>query len=250
MGSMPSDHRPLPWDAVLLDLDGTLTDSARGVTASVAAALRAVGAPVPDQDTLMRFVGPPLRVGFREIAHLDDDDVERAFHAYRAVYTGGAMFTADVFDEIPALLAALRRAGIPLALATSKSADLARRILEHLDLDSYFAVVAGARPDGSRSAKHHVIDEALRGLADLGHPADEVVMVGDREHDVAGAARWDIPCIMVRWGYGTPDEAEGAYAVVHTVRELAEVLGVDPVDAEAVDAESADAESADAEGEG
>jgi len=226
MGPMgPHDGPPL-WDAVLFDLDGTLTDSARGVTESVAAALREIGAPVPDATTLLRFVGPPLRVGFREIAGLTDDDVERAFHAYRAAYTGGGMFRAHVFDDVPALLDGLRQVGMPLALATSKSVDLAHHILEHFGLDSYFAVVAGARPDGSRSAKHQVIDEALRGLADLGHDADHVVMVGDREHDVAGAARWGIPCVLVRWGYGSPDEAEGAYAVVHTVADLAEALGV------------------------
>lgn len=215
------------WDAVLFDLDGTLTDSARGVTGAMAVALRAVGAPVPDPDALMRFVGPPLRVGLRDLAHLDEDDVERALLAYRAAYSGGHMFNAEVYDSIPHLLAVLQRAGRPLALATSKSEDLAQRILTHFGLESYFAVVAGARADGHRSAKAEVIERAVLGLADLGHTTDHLVMVGDREHDVAGATRWGIPCIMVSWGYGTPDEAEGAIAVVHSVPELAAALGVD-----------------------
>jgi phosphoglycolate phosphatase len=218
---------PRRWDAVLLDLDGTLTDSARAVTSSVAVALRAVGAPVPDDEELLAYVGPPLVVGLRQIAGLDEEDVRRALQAYRAVYGGGRMLDVDVFDEIPRLLDALQRAGIPMALATSKGADHARQILEHLDLDEYFAVVAGARPDGSRASKAEVIDEAVRGLADLGYLTDEIVMVGDREHDVDGAARWGIPCILVRWGYGAEEELSGAYAVVHSVAELAALLAVE-----------------------
>lgn len=216
-----------PWDAVLMDLDGTIMDSARSITTSVASALRAIGEPVPDADTLLEFVGPPLRVGFREISHLADDGVERAIAAYREVYDGGTMLTAVAFEEVPRLLDVLQRAGYPLALATSKAADGARRILEHVRLLESFAVVAGARSDGTHAAKDEVIDRAVRGLADLGLSTDRMVMVGDRAHDVAGAARWGIPCVVVRWGYGTSDEADGAYAVVHTVAELAEVLGVD-----------------------
>lgn len=215
------------WDAVLLDLDGTLTDSARGVTGSVRTALETVGAPVPDDDELLRYLGPPLPVGFKQFAGLEDADVERAVQAYREVYAGGRLFEAEVFEEMPRLLDVLQRAGFPLALATSKAADNARRILQHFGLEDHFAVVAGARPDGSRGVKSDVIDDAVRGLADLGYTTDEIVMVGDREHDVEGAARWGIPCIVVRWGYGTSDDLGDAYAVVHSVAELADALGVD-----------------------
>jgi phosphoglycolate phosphatase len=225
MTSTPIPHPH--WDAVLLDLDGTLTDSARAVTSSVRAALQAIGAPAPDDDELLAYVGPPLIVGFREIARLSEEDVPRALAAYREVYGAGRLFDVDVFEDVPRLLDALQRAGLPLALATSKSADHAHRILEHFGLVEYFAVVAGARPDGSRSTKAEVIDEAVRGLAALGYTTDEIVMVGDREHDIAGAARWGIPCIAVRWGYGNEEEWSGAYGVVHTVAELADTLGVE-----------------------
>lgn len=223
---MPEDD-PRRWDAVLFDLDGTIMDSAQSVTQSVAAALRAIGAPLPPSERMVDFVGPPLRVGLREIAGLPPQDVERAITAYREIYHGGAMFEATTFHTVPHLLDALQRHGYPLALATSKAVDSARRILEHVRLLENFAVVAGAAPDGTRSTKADVIDDAVRGLADLGYAVDRIVMVGDREHDVAGAARWGIPCVLVTWGYGERKEAHGAYAVVHTVEDLADVLGVD-----------------------
>ncbi|WP_344572595.1 HAD hydrolase-like protein, partial [Streptomyces violaceolatus] len=50
---------------ILFDMDGTLLDSAPGVTASAAQALAAVGAPIPAMDTLRRFVGPPMIESFR-----------------------------------------------------------------------------------------------------------------------------------------------------------------------------------------
>ncbi|MNW13825.1 hypothetical protein D3C71_2118730 [compost metagenome] len=51
-------------------------------------------------------------------------------------------------------------------------------------------------------------------------------MVGDRIHDVEGAAAHDVPTIFVSWGYGTPEEAEGALLTAATAEELRGELGV------------------------
>ena len=50
----------LPYTAILLDLDGTITDSAPGITDTLAYTFRELGLPVPDADELMRYVGPPI----------------------------------------------------------------------------------------------------------------------------------------------------------------------------------------------
>ncbi len=71
-----------------------------------------------------------------------------------------------------------------------------------------------------------MIERALRGLGvepDAGDPGG-VVMVGDRVHDVRGAAQWGIPTVFVEWGYGTPDEAEGAAGRAATVERLGAIL--------------------------
>ena len=59
------------YDVVLFDLDGTLTDSAPGILNSVRYACRKLGLPIPGEETLRRFLGPPLIASFRELMGLD-----------------------------------------------------------------------------------------------------------------------------------------------------------------------------------
>ena len=211
-------------DLVIFDLDGTLTDSAEGIVASFRHALQAVGAPVPDGDLVSRIVGPPMHLTLQEMGL--GESVDAAIAAYRADYTTRGWSMNRPFAGIPALLADLHAAGVRLAVATSKAEPTAQRILAHFGLDSSFEVIAGAGPDGTRATKSEVVARALHQLAPL---PDRVVMIGDRSHDVEGAAAHGIGTIVVGWGYGHRDFADddgGALAHVARVDDLREVLGV------------------------
>lgn len=213
---------------VIFDLDGTLTDSAEGIVASFLHALSHVGADVPDGDLAAQIVGPPMDETMRAMGL--DDLAEEAIAAYRADYgtRGWAMNT--LFDGIAALLADLRAAGVRMAVATSKLEPTALRILAHFDLERYFEVVAGASPDGSRKGKEEVLAHALAQLQPL---PERVLMVGDRSHDVEGAAAHGIDTVVVGWGYGQSDFADPATHVATTcvkhaatIADLRRALGV------------------------
>lgn len=213
-------------DLVIFDLDGTLTDSAAGIVASFRHALGHIGAPVPEGDLAQRLVGPPMHHTLAAMGLGEQTDAVIA--AYRADYTSRGWLMNSMFDGVAALLADLRAAGVRLAVATSKAEPTARKILAHFGLDGHFEVVAGASVDGTRAAKRDVLAHALEQLAPL--PA-RVLMVGDRRHDVDGAASHGIDTVLVGWGYGQSDYtdteiAEGLFARVQTVDELREVLGV------------------------
>jgi phosphoglycolate phosphatase len=217
-------HGRAPWSCILFDLDGTITDSAPGITAQLAKTLVYMGLPVPGPAQLLEYVGPPILDSFRDLAGMDDAAQQRALAHYRAGYSGGGVFESTVYDGVPAVLAAIRDAGIPLSLATSKPESQARRVLDHYGLADCFTEICGASEDEVRSAKADVIEEALRRLRADGVDLGNVVMVGDREHDVQGAAAHGIPTIMVGWGYGAPAEQAGTIAVVETADELASRL--------------------------
>lgn len=210
---------------VIFDLDGTLTDSADGIVASFLHALRHVGAPVPEGDLAAQIVGPPMDDTFHALQL--GENVDDAIAAFRAEYgtRGWAMNT--LFDGIAPLLADLRAAGVRLAVATSKLEPTAHRILAHFGLEEHFEVIAGASPDGSRKTKDEVLAHALDQLQPL---PERVLMVGDRNHDVDGAAAHGIDTVVVGWGYGKADFPDGvtAASVTHaaTVDELRRALGV------------------------
>lgn len=211
-------------DLVIFDLDGTLTDSAEGIVASFRHALHTVGASVPDGDLVSRIVGPPMHVTLQQMGLGEHADA--AIAAYRADYVSRGWSMNQPFTGIPALLADLQAAGVRLAVATSKAEPTAQRILAHFGLDGHFEVIAGAGSDGSRAAKADVVAHALEQLAPV---PERVVMIGDRSHDVEGAAVHGIGTIVVGWGYGRRDFADGdggALAHVADVDDLREVLGV------------------------
>ena len=210
---------------VIFDLDGTLTDSADGIVASFRHALIEVGADLPEGDLVGRIVGPPMHHTMAALGL--GDRVDDAVAAYRADYTSRGWAMNTVFDGVTELLSDLRDAGVRLAVATSKAEPTARRILEHFDMAGHFDVIAGASPDGARAAKSEVLAHALSQLQPL---PDRVLMVGDRAHDVDGAAEHGIATVVVGWGYGGADfagrVATEPAAYVATMAELREVLGV------------------------
>lgn len=210
---------------VIFDLDGTLTDSAQGIVSSFRHALGEIGAEVPDGDLAGRIVGPPMHHTLQAMGLGEHADA--AIAAYRAHYSTRGWAMNSLFDGVPRLLADLRAAGVRLAVATSKAEPTARRILEHFGLDEYFDVIAGASLDGVRATKAEVMAHALAQLEPL---PERVVMVGDRAHDVEGAAAHGIATVVVDWGYGQSDFAAptGVAAAAHvaSVDDLREVLGV------------------------
>lgn len=212
------------YQTILFDLDGTLTDSAPGILNSVRHACRKLQLDMPEEATLRRFLGPPLPSSFREYLHLNEADTARAVAAFREYYPDKGIFENEVYPGIPGLLADLKAAGKTVVMATSKPEVFAKRIMAHFSLEAYFDAICGATIDETRTDKGDVIAYALQtaGISST----EGVVMVGDREHDVKGAARNGLPCIGVVYGYGSAEEltAAGAVALADTVQDLHTLL--------------------------
>ncbi|MFT4043461.1 MAG: HAD hydrolase-like protein [Gordonia sp. (in: high G+C Gram-positive bacteria)] len=219
-----------PATIVLVDLDGTITDSFPGIVNSFRHALAQVGAPAADAGVEAGIAGPPLLDTLLGLG-LDPATADAAMSAYRRRYTEVGWLENSVFDGMADLLGDLSRRGRTLAIATSKNERTARAIAEHFGVAGHFAVIAGASDDGSRRSKADVIARALAELGiatstDTRHPDRPVVMIGDRSHDVEGALSFGIPTILVGWGYAQPGEGDGARWRVDSVSDLREVLGV------------------------
>jgi phosphoglycolate phosphatase len=194
---------------VLVDLDGTITDSFPAITGSLKLSLRDLGLAIPSDEALRSVVGPPFELGL-PLVGVPGDQLWAVIDRYRVHYEGGGLFDCELYDGIPAMLDSLVDAGMVLSLATAKPEETAVRIVEHFGLADRFAVLAGATYEPGRRTKDEVITHALRELGI--DPGPHVVMVGDRDHDVHGAAVHGIDCIGVLWGYGGAAELDGAGA--------------------------------------
>lgn len=186
----------------------------------------------PPEDRVRRIPGPPMIDTLGELG-LTGDALERTYADYRACYSGGGWRNCSPFDGMKELLESWRDAGLVLATATSKVESSARAMLEHLGLLSCFDVVATATedPDGRRT-KSDVIAYALEQLGldpapvEQGGPTQrrDILMVGDRIHDVEGAHAFGIRSVLVDWGYGDRTEHDASDWSVADVDELGRVV--------------------------
>ena len=216
----------LTYQSVLLDLDGTLVDSAPGIVSTIAFTLKEMGREVPAMSELLRWVGPPLPQSFEIRGLMSPEEAREAVTIYRSRYLDVGVYDAKLFDGVAGLIRGLRDAGAHLAIATSKPTTPATIMLEHFTLSDYFDVISCAADDETRGTKAEVVEDALEGLRQKGLPTDNAIMVGDRIHDIEGAAHHGIDTILVRWGYGGPAEWEQAHRVIDTPRQLHQELGI------------------------
>ena len=210
---------------VLLDLDGTLSASAPGITRSLREALLAEGFDVPSEEELQAVVGPPFE-HVLPLLGVPGDRVWAVIDRYRERYDHIGVYETSAYDGVEEMLDELVAAGLVLALATSKPEVTARRVIEHFGWTDRFAVVAGATYEPGRRTKAEVIAHALHGLGI--EPGPHVVMVGDREHDVLGARAHGLTCIGVAWGYAIDGElaAAGVSASGDTPADVVALLSV------------------------
>ena len=213
----------MTYKNVLFDLDGTLTDPAEGITNALMHAQRRLGRAVSRREDLYVFIGPPLIEMFMSEWGLTRAESEQALLYYREYFTDRGIFENVPYEGIEGCLADLKAAGLRLYVATSKPEPLSLRILEHFDLLPYFEAVAGSTMDEQRTKKGEVIAYALQ---TFGLDPAETVMVGDREHDVLGAAENGLACIGVLYGYGSRAEltAAGAAALAEDLTALSALL--------------------------
>ena len=206
---------------VLLDLDGTLTDSRPGIVACYHAALRSLGHE-PDTSIDLTFViGPPPEEIMPEVlARYGDDRSLEAVALYREHYAQGGLFQNSVYDGIPEALAALAEAGCTLYVATAKRTVFARRILDHFGLSPAFQRIYGSEPGGALDRKGDLIAHIL---ANEPIVPEATIMVGDRHHDIGGARQNGLTAIGAAWGYGGAEELEhaGAHHIAKSPADLA-----------------------------
>ncbi|HEX3996075.1 MAG TPA: HAD hydrolase-like protein [Acetobacteraceae bacterium] len=202
--------------AVLLDLDGTLSDSRPGIVACFRYTLQQLGHDPDTAGDLTWAVGPPIAVSLqRMIAPFGDDRVEQALTIYREQYSTVAIYDCAVYPGVVAMLDGLRNAGHTMCIATSKRRDFAERVIDFLGLRDYLRGVYGAIPGGGLDRKQ----DLLANILEVEHlTAASCVMLGDRFHDIEAAKANTIRSIGALWGYGGRDELEqaGADAIAAT----------------------------------
>ena len=195
------------YDIVLFDFDGTMIDTSDGIFKSIIYALNADGQPVPTEDTLRKFIGPPIYDSFKNIfGYTDEDKIEWMIKKYRERYSVLGLFEARYYDGIEELLIKLKENGIKVATASSKPKKFIERILNETGFAKYIDYIGGTVFDEKGSGKTGILLNALENLNCT--DKSRAIMVGDRKFDIEGAKGAGIETIAVLYGFGSRKEFE------------------------------------------
>lgn len=213
----------MAYQTIFFDLDGTLIDPKIAITSSVQYALSKFDIE-SDVNELLPFIGPPLNKSFSKYYGFSDRHAMLAVEYYREFFSKEGVSKITVYDGIKEMLKSLKARNKTLFIVSSKSTEGATETAKHVGLDIYFDTILGARIDLSNADKPALVKEAL--LLTNGHPKNNVVMIGDREHDIFGAQANKIDSIAVAYGYGSIEELENSRPthIAKTIDELEQFL--------------------------
>ena len=185
--------RPL---ALLFDLDGTLIDSVGLILESVRHAFTSLGRVPPTDAQWIAGIGTPLVAQLREFAR-DDADVAELVSGYRSYQREHHDRLTRPFPRVAATLIALRNAGHPTAIVTSKAEDIARRSVAHTGLAHLIDTIVGIES----CTRHKPDPEPVHvALARLGADPARALFVGDSPHDVASGNAAGVATVAALWG--------------------------------------------------
>ena len=205
---------------LLFDLDGTIIDPKVGGFGGIKYALNKYGLKNYDESLFRHFIGPPLHLSFAKYYGFDSATSSLLCDYFREYYDERGKKECSLYDGIADLLKLLFNRGFTLALATTKPIVFAKQILDMFDITKYFSHISGSELDNSKTDKAELINEALTAFNNPNK--NSVVMIGDREFDILGAAEHKIDSIAVEYGYGSYEEFVNSKAtfIVKSVKEL------------------------------
>ena len=213
-------ERKQMYKSIIFDVDGTLIDGTEGILKSVCKAIKHFNLPMPSQEKLVEFVGPPMQNSCKATFNTTDEFAQDFANFFRKEYANGDVFFASVYDGIYELLEHLKSKNYKLGVATYKRQDYAIDLMRHFGFDKYFDSICGA--DNENKLKK--IDILKNCMNEICAQKSSSILIGDSYHDGAAAKELGVGFIGVTYGFGfkTIEEAQ-EYSPIFTATSAKEI---------------------------
>jgi phosphoglycolate phosphatase len=208
--------------AVLIDLDGTLLDTAPDLAAAANRMLADLRLPPRDVDTIATFIGKGVPMLVRRALGDDHSQYERALALFERYYAEESGQLSRPYPGAREGVEHMRKLGLRLACVTNKPERFTRELLARTRLDFDVLVcgdhVARKKPDPMA---------ILLACERLAVAPDEALFIGDSDNDVAAAHAAGCPVWCVPYGYneGRPPSTLACDRMVATLADAADLLG-------------------------
>ncbi|QAT41923.1 HAD hydrolase-like protein [Aminipila luticellarii] len=182
----------------VFDMDGTLADTSPGILNSHRFAHAMMGRKEPTADDLNGVIGGPLLGTYQSQFRFPEKEARRAVEFYRHHYAEKGIYEAELYPGIKELLIKLKQDGLFLGVATLKSENFAKLMLQNMEIYSYFDIVCGMDEADTRT-KSGLIRTCMDTME---VSVNETVLIGDSIHDLNGSEECGVSFIGVTYGFG------------------------------------------------
>ena len=214
--------------AAIFDFDGTIADTIPALRRGVNLTMEHFGFPLHTNEDILRFINH----GARDLIcrampeHLQADKalLDRVFAQYQKDYGSTYLDTTCAYDGmIEAMTAIKETLGLTLAVLSNKQDPLVRVLCEQILPAGLCVCVRGVGADGLTKPNPTLTQVVLDAL---GARAEECVMIGDSDVDVAVAEKAGLHHIGVTWGYRSEEalRARGATRFAATPEQLVDAV--------------------------
>lgn len=218
----------MKYEYVLLDLDGTLMDTAEGIIQCMKDTIAELGLEPVSDELMASFIGPPIAHSFERIYGLAPEKAVEYSNIYRERYKGEYLFQASIYPGMMDLLKVLKDNNISIGVATYKREDCAIELLNGVGIGEYCKIIRGS--DAANTLTKQRIIELCIESANCS--LDKVLMIGDTYHDGGGAKSAGVDFLAVTYGFGfkkgdTSEVSEfNPVFIADTVPEITKFLGL------------------------
>ncbi len=194
---------------LFFDLDGTLLNTAKGITTGIADSIRETVGITEKPENLLSFIGPPLYDEFIRVFNITPAQADETVRVYRKYYADVGMYLNSPYHGIFEAIQKLKRIGYVPVVATSKPTVYSLQMLEAHGALSLFRMVSGTTIGNHKETKADVIRNAINSL---GVDPTDAYMIGDRKFDMLGGIETGLAPLGVSYGFGSYEELKNAGA--------------------------------------
>ena len=219
--------------AIAFDLDGTLTDSAVGLTEATDYALQSKGFPPAGKHYVTIWVGNGVDMLLtRALRHVGAEVTDPLLKEMRDLfdehYATSVKTGSDLFPHVKETLETLFAQGIPLGIVTNKPSPFIAPLLQQLEIEKYFSMVLGG--DDVEEKKPHPAPLYLT-MGTFGVKKEELLFVGDSRNDIIAAQEAQCPCVGLTYGYnyGEPIADSKPDFTLDNFADLLSILDISPM---------------------
>ena len=207
---------------IILDFDGTLGDTAAVIIRTMHATIAELGLPSRTDEECAAMIGlrlveiPPVLFPECNVdGELYAQTYRRLFHIYNV---DGAV---ELYPNVPETLAELKKRGMILTIASSRSNASLMDYVKSLNLGSIITYILGA--DDVKDGKPH--PEAVnRTLEHFGFAPEEAIVVGDTVFDIQMGANAGTRTCGVTYGNGSRESLSDATWIIEDFGQLLNII--------------------------